>query len=249
MDGSRFDALTRGLIATGSRRRALSGLLAGALALLGGPDLQGAAAHDAKKKCKKKSGDAKKKCLTKAKRHARQHAATGGGGNVQCVGPILPPCPSGTTCEDFEFCVEGECVSDPEYRSHSRCTSSADCHGNGCYNGWCRNRCGVVICPRGCVSSSDGVAEVCLDCASDTDCPDHAPHCVNNYCGECAINAHCAPNHVCRGGRCLYGCASDADCAAALVRAPQFLSCNAGACVYNRHHVSCHTPRGGWGGA
>src|SRR5215213_3913852 len=47
MDGSRFDTLTRVLSAPGSRRRALGGLLASALALVNGDEAEEVAAHDA----------------------------------------------------------------------------------------------------------------------------------------------------------------------------------------------------------
>jgi len=251
MDADHFDALSRSLSTVGSRRRALGGVFLGALGLLGRPEAGDVIAHDLKATCKKKSGAARKKCLKKAKKHRAGHAATGGGGtsNVRCVGPILPPCPSGTTCGRSEICFEGECVEDPEYRSRPRCTSSADCEGVGCYNGWCRNPCGVISCPGGCVPSSDGVTEVCLECDSDTDCDDYAPHCANNDCGFCAIDAHCPPGEVCRGGHCFFGCGSDADCAAAPDQEPLYLSCFSGACTYNRHHVECHTLPGGSGGA
>jgi hypothetical protein len=115
MDGSRFDRLTKTLSAPGSRRRALGGLLAGTLGLLGWHDGDEITAHDLKAKCKKKSGAAKKKCLKKAKKHAAQHArevpppcfpelqattcAAGcGPRRDNCNRPVTCPCPGGQTC-------------------------------------------------------------------------------------------------------------------------------------------------------
>src|SRR5688572_25780521 len=79
MDGSHFDTLSRTFSTTGSRRRALGGLLLGALGLLNGGGAEDAAAHNLKAKCKKKSGEAKKKCLKKAKKHAATHTTPSGG--------------------------------------------------------------------------------------------------------------------------------------------------------------------------
>jgi hypothetical protein len=58
MDAERFDSLARSLTGGGSRRHALTGLVAGALGLLGARAGE-TAAHDLKAKCKKKSGEAK----------------------------------------------------------------------------------------------------------------------------------------------------------------------------------------------
>jgi hypothetical protein len=93
MDGFRFDSLARSLATASSRRRALGGLLAGALGLVGWPGGEDAAAHDLKAKCKKKSGEAKKKCLKKAKKHAAQHASE----------PSPPPPPH--VCADRNVCT------------------------------------------------------------------------------------------------------------------------------------------------
>jgi hypothetical protein len=103
MDGFRFDRLPRTLTAAGSRRRALSSLLAGTLGTLGW-HADDAAAHDFTAKCKKKSGDAKKKCLKKAKKHAAMHT-TG------------PTCPSG------QRLCRGACLS------VLICCDASDCPG------------------------------------------------------------------------------------------------------------------------
>jgi hypothetical protein len=95
MDHSRFDALTRSLSSAGSRRRALSGVLAGTLGLLGWHEGNEIVAHDLKDTCKKKSGGAKKKCLKKAKKHKAEHAA-----ETQPPPPPLP-CGAGGPCRVF----------------------------------------------------------------------------------------------------------------------------------------------------
>src|SRR5687767_1929496 len=87
MDDFRFDSLARSLGTASSRRRALGGLLAGTLGVLGWQDQDDAVAHDLKAKCKKKSGEAKKRCLKKARKHNAQHANE------------TPP-PPGPTCSD-----------------------------------------------------------------------------------------------------------------------------------------------------
>ena len=103
MDGIRFDRLTRSLGTAGSRRRALAGLVAGALGLLSGGSDDEAAAHDLKAKCKKKSGTAKKKCLKKAKKHAATHAS-----ESSPPPPPEPRCPQSTAphwCASTNTCV------------------------------------------------------------------------------------------------------------------------------------------------
>jgi hypothetical protein len=57
-----------------SRRRALGGLLAGTLGVLGWHDGDDILAHDPKATRKKKSGKARKTCLKKARAHAAADA-------------------------------------------------------------------------------------------------------------------------------------------------------------------------------
>jgi len=85
MDSSRFDALTKGLSAAGSRRRVLGGLLAGAL----GTVLSGASAVEAAKK--------KKPCPPCKKRK-----------NGKCRGTL----PDGTACSGGT-CQGGRCIAAP----------------------------------------------------------------------------------------------------------------------------------------
>jgi hypothetical protein len=69
MDGSRFDALAKALTEPGSRRRALGGVLAGALALVGGLQPEESAA----KLC---GGVENKKRRRKCKKRARELSRT-----------------------------------------------------------------------------------------------------------------------------------------------------------------------------
>jgi hypothetical protein len=112
MDETRFDALARSLGTAGSRRRALGGLLLGALVLVGS-QADETAAHDALKSCKKKSGKQKKKCIKKAKAHNAQHAGEGlSSGDTGNRTPV-DPC-AGVTCgpvpQAMSACQNGVCV-------------------------------------------------------------------------------------------------------------------------------------------
>src|SRR5687768_14374246 len=99
MDDIRFDALTRYLMLTGSRRQTLTATLGGALGLLGWHAAQDASAHDLKKKCKKKSGEAKKKCLKKAKKHNAAH-----------VSETTPAPGCNPSCGACQVCSGGVCL-------------------------------------------------------------------------------------------------------------------------------------------
>jgi hypothetical protein len=132
MDGSQFDSLVKGLTAYGSRRRALSALLAGVVGLLNWPGQEDAEAHDLSDKCKKKSGKAKRKCLKKARKHNAAHIAfpcqgqpddTPCNGDGRCLNGVCNPKPtcslgrrgiSGSiTCNKTtpETCCSGECIT------------------------------------------------------------------------------------------------------------------------------------------
>ena len=117
MDESYFDSLVvRSLGTAGWRRRALVGVLAGALGLVGWPDPEDAIAHELKDTCKKKSGEAKKKCLKKAKKHNAAHAfETPPGCTLTCAGKVCGPNGCGGQCGACiiagQSCTpEGACV-------------------------------------------------------------------------------------------------------------------------------------------
>jgi hypothetical protein len=230
MDVDRFDTLARSLTRGGSRRHALTGLVTGALSLLGAR-AEEVAAHDLKAKCKKKSGQAKKKCLKKTKENAAEHAAQdasgggggGGGGDDQPPPVCTAPCTGGRICQAGGICA---------------CPSGT----RGCFNGNCGACCsnfdcctppdGQFICtqpgsqtcldtiPRVCgVSCTDGVQN---GSESDVDCGGSCPRCGNGKrcsthqdcvsakcgagrCVECLINADCQGTQTCTGGTCGYG--------------------------------------------
>jgi hypothetical protein len=124
MDADRFDTLARSLTRGGSRRHALTGLVAGALSgLLFGafgllsPSADDAAAHDLKVTCKKKSGKAKKTCLKKAKKHAAAHAS-------ETLPPPPPPPPPGG-CPSGQKPCDGGCIPS------AQCCNTADCRVSG----------------------------------------------------------------------------------------------------------------------
>ena len=79
MDADHLDALARSVSTVGSRRHALAGLLAGALAFLGGHEPQGIdaaeadAEHNRLKKCNKIDD---KKRRRRCKKNAKQHNAS-----------------------------------------------------------------------------------------------------------------------------------------------------------------------------
>jgi hypothetical protein len=119
MDSARFDSLTRTLTAAGSRRQALA-TLAGSLGLLGWHGRDDAAAHNALKKCKKKSGKQKKACIKKAKAHNATHtvAAPAPSGTSGCT----PNCSGGRNCGS-NGCSGGSCGT---------CASGQRCDGGMC---------------------------------------------------------------------------------------------------------------------
>jgi hypothetical protein len=199
MDGSRFDRLTKTLSAPGSRRRALGGLLAGTLGLLGWHDGDEITAHDLKAKCKKKSGEAKKKCLKKAKQHNATHSAPAAaicipqcGGKVcgpdGCGGACGPPCANGCcdggTCADFTA-DEGNCGG-----CGIACVAGQLCTQGQCVTGQGSCAAGADIC----VSGSGPFCSANLACgcyttmANQTRCGEFF---TGSACGQCTSDAEC----------------------------------------------------------
>jgi hypothetical protein len=180
MDGTQFDTLAKTLAAVGSRRQALGALLVTSLALLSKAQTEEAAAHDAKKKCQKKSGDAKKKCLKKAKKHNRQDATqtptetTTIPPSATPVGPP-PPAEIPATCSDG---VKNGSESDIDCggptclrcATGKTCGGQADCASAFCVNNVCTacttGQCGAGCgCAFGsCVSNTPTKATVCTNC-------------------------------------------------------------------------------------
>jgi hypothetical protein len=231
MDGSTFDALTRSLGTAGSRRRALAGLLGGALGLRGwreGKDIQ---AHDLSKKCKKKSGKQKKKCLKKAKQHSASHGSP-------CTSP-------GGICENnaCKMCQERTCVNNDGYGCENNACKV--CQGGACVNnngiGCEFNPC--KVCQGGrCVNVVDNTpcnnTGKCLSgsCNPPPMCSATGAPCAGGQFGHCCSQG-CTSTNPGTLGSCVKSdggerCRSDADCATGLSCNASFVcqgACSAGA--------------------
>lgn len=183
MDVDRFDALSRSLSTTPSRRgalRLLTGSIFGGLITLGSRDIE---AHNAKSACKKKSGKAKKKCLKKAKKHAASHTTV--------TSTCTPNC-GGKTCGD-DGCG-GSC---------------GPCTGGSCSGGACVCTNGLVACGSRCAMGNGSLVScppngVTTACCSGT-CRElfNGPQvCQGRAVGDaCEVPAQCNSN-VCTGGVC-----------------------------------------------
>jgi hypothetical protein len=209
MDGFRFDSLARSLATASSRRRALGGLLAGALGLVGWPGGEDAAAHDLKAKCKKKSGEAKKKCLKKAKKHNATHTTQVLPPPNPCPGqPPGAPCPpcdrTGTSCfpgnSTSDVCCGGICLGNSDTAPGSCVPGEA---GRPCYtNNDCNHFSGLTCINFRCQKALGVACDQEAHCASgECGCVGSTCTCRKSSCG--AITAPCNPADP--GGR-------DADC-------------------------------------
>ena len=180
MDLIRFDTFARSLAAFSSRRRALAGVLAASLRLHGAL-VQDTAAHDALKKCKKKSGKQKNRCLKKAKKHNATHttqaAPTCGDGvqngsetGVDCGGGCQR-CATGQGCSSPNDCASALCSGG----TCQTCTVSPDTCGGGCS---CRqpDTGGSSICVKNtgtgnsCESSACPPGEICINNVGPREC-------------------------------------------------------------------------------
>jgi len=104
MDSSRFDALTKTLVSSASRRRTLGGLLAGALATVGLSDRDDAWAAKNSGKCKKDCGPCKK--CHKGDCHVKDN------GKRKCDKGKCKPRPVGSPCTNPDTNTTGTCQSD-----------------------------------------------------------------------------------------------------------------------------------------
>ena len=173
MNVDRFDALSRSLSLTPSRRgalRLLAGLVFGSLVTLRAGD---AAAHDALKACKKKKGKQKKKCVKKARAHNATHTAAPGGQVPACT----PNC-AGKNC-GLDGCG-GLCGS---------------CNDGTCTDGTCLCRGGEEVCQGTCVPKC-GTLQIripgsCTCCGGpSTACPTGSHTCCSQ---------RCSPSGFCEG--------------------------------------------------
>jgi hypothetical protein len=178
MNADRFDALSRGVSISGSRRRILAITLSSALVLPLG--LGQTEAHNPLKTCKKKSGKQKKTCLKKAKAHNAQHAA-------ETASPppptSLPPTGCGTgqrSCPERGGCIPtAQCCTDADCAPVGTCDlATGTCNCNSDFLKTCPDAPGT--CALCCVDST-GVD----DCPGTTECREQACHCpaASGPCG------------------------------------------------------------------
>ena len=171
MDAYGFDALVRILSAPGSRRRALTLVLSGALAsLLARGD---ATAHDALRACKKKSGKQKKKCLKKAKQHNAHHVnETPAPTDPTCLGPgVACAPPTGNCCSRNCGCttVSGQTsctcrAPDAMCKAiNASCATDADCCDGPCGCNQSDPTTQVCTCRQAtCLQPNSGGVQECL---------------------------------------------------------------------------------------
>jgi hypothetical protein len=202
MDPTRFDRLTKSLSVSGSRRRAFGGLLAGVIGLLGWPEMDEAGAHDARKKCKNKSGQQKKKCLKKAKQHNAQHATE------------TPPCvPESqlTTCGGLCITKINNCgqIVECPCLGLKQCLSNGSCAPACVANEDCPAVCSCSAATAGCGCSIPSVEgpKYCIDGNFDT-CEKMPQSCIST--AQCPSGQFCitvaGPPGNCGTNRCIPFC-------------------------------------------
>ena len=140
----RFDALTRALATSGSRRQAL-GLLAGSLGLLA-VSAGEAEAHDLREKCKEiRSKKKRRKCIKEARRHKAEHEAETprcDEGLTTCAGACHDVKTSkehcgacNNACQGLEVCQSGDCCRPSFVLCTDVCAAGSDC--SICCSGFC----------------------------------------------------------------------------------------------------------------
>ena len=168
MDHTRFDSLTRSLTVTGSRRRALTAALSGALGVLGLiPSDDGAAA----KKCppckKRKKGKCKK---TLPDGTACAGGMCQGGSCVAAAAPApAPQCTSNAECSDGLVCISGTCqicVATSECRGGEQCLSTGCCPEPRI----CGTTCLAAPCDTQQCRSCSATSGTCVSCSGDKTC-------------------------------------------------------------------------------
>jgi hypothetical protein len=227
MDGSHFDRLVVSLTTTGSRRRVLVGLLAGALGLVGWSEPD-ASAHDLAAKCKKKSGAAKKTCLRKARKHKASHQATctRNCSGKQCgsdgCGGVCGGCVGRQVCDAAGVCCLPNCfdrVCGPDGCGGScgRCPLVGQvCNRGACEcptdkpvacNGGCAERCesGTVRHPQTCDCCIASRKDCSTACA-ETCCSGRWIDGQNtNMCWGFGTGEACTFNEQCHSLNCVNG--------------------------------------------
>lgn len=217
VDSSRFDALTRMLATSGSRRRVVGGLLGGGLALAG-LDRAGAdnLCKPAGKKCNKDSqccsglacagGQCTDLCagvVCPAPDQCRLPGACDPSTGV-CSYPAKPDgtaCDDGSACTEFDTCQSGVCVgavSRPGVECGNTYRCSVTVNGVVSYHGN-YSSCDPCVPPYECIRNQH-----CC-CISDADCEDGNPctsdTCVPGPAGGC-VSEYVAPGEPCPDGTC-----------------------------------------------
>jgi hypothetical protein len=186
MDGFHFDMLTRSLTTAGSRRRALTGLFIGTLALVGARAEETAARNCKKIKNKRK----RKKCRAKGKRCAPRCAGKECGDDG-CGGVCGVACTGDAVCQEGSCFPRSTCSADIT----SYCTPpfGASC-GAGATCFCARSAEGNVLClldeDEACLGSAS-LCETSAACPPGEACVDFSGCCVGDPAGSKRCLARC----------------------------------------------------------
>jgi hypothetical protein len=237
MENDRFDALTRALSTTDSRRRTLralggtllGGVLGGAAASLGlGEDAAAKGKkHQKEHKDHKRSGQGQA-----AGKHHKKHKRKDKDKHKDHDKKPIPPLPPGCEhCTECQMCQDGACVPDQDLAGVPCLGGGAAC--NYCQNGVCKATeqlpCDDGVCARrgyccpGEKYCSDRGSSTGFACVGVTDCCPDRKKCANGSCiprtrccpGEkqCAEGGPCWPmNHCCLNTKPTCGDCEDAVC-------------------------------------
>jgi hypothetical protein len=218
MEAGRFDALARTLTRGRTRRRALAGLLAGALGILG------THSDDAAAKNKKPCPPCKKRKKGKCKANAPDGTACAGGTcqSGRCVAAPPSGCASG--CPAYAPCTNGQCLCNPGLQLCGQeciptiaCCTDAECGTVPCigHTCFCFGRGDGTDCGGGKQCSGGVCAKrpLCTAgfglCVNDTECCSvsclpvlGAKHCSCVTGGRQCQGGDCCPGLTCVGFVC-----------------------------------------------
>lgn len=134
-------------------------------------------------------------------------------GARSCVQGRCEDCAVSTDCGAGQACFPGS------FTCETACTGNADCD-NGNAN-ICETNSGACVecltdtdCPQD-NPICDPVRKECGECAADIDCPQTDPVCdlQNGECRECLVDDHCPSGTLCgTDHKCHNACTTDVDC-------------------------------------